>query len=351
MKPLDTSALEEISRFHRWVGTKAMSYSWHEFIGVMWPVLFPLWTVGILIFLAVDNASTDNQSGAVNGVIIGLFWTAILAPIIFITLERYLDKKECQEAFQRFVRDNHLHKSDENGFRVELDNMLVGTLTRIEKSVGDRGLSFYTAVTVDLGQPVPEIVLDARQNNRWLSSLPNYYGPSQHLKLEGDFNEYFQLYGPEAWKIEVLSIITPDVMEALVTSGFKFDLEIVGGIGARLIISTPGYIAYNPEKLTALYAAFQAVFPEIKHKLRTLNIQTDNPKSLLLKKQAATYALIVSGHPIRFFRTLVYVWLTIGLVLAIPYVFGYRNYIEDIGRIYLVSSAVATYAYFRLKEK
>jgi hypothetical protein len=81
---------------------------------------------------------------------------------------------------------------------------------------------------VALGRNLPHMVLDAKGNNFFGSSLPDTFQASQRLSLEGNFNEYFDLYVPENYQRDALYIFTPDVMQALVDHGKDVDIEVVG---------------------------------------------------------------------------------------------------------------------------
>ncbi len=78
------------------------------------------------------------------------------------------------------------------------------------------GLSptFY-GMTITLPKQFPHLYLDSskgggRQMRYSISS-------SQRISLEGDFDKYFRLYAAHGAETLALSIITPDVMEALMS--------------------------------------------------------------------------------------------------------------------------------------
>jgi len=84
-------------------------------------------------------------------------------------------------------------------------------------------------VRVPLARSLPNMVLDAKSNNLMgsISNLPVSLGKNTKLKLEGDFNNYFDLYVPSEYERDALYIFTPDVMQALVDSGASYDMEVI----------------------------------------------------------------------------------------------------------------------------
>lgn len=88
-------------------------------------------------------------------------------------------------------------------------------------------------VAVRLPRKVPHMVLDAKQNNATLmnraifSNLPVILPNSQRISLEGNFDDYFTLYGPKKYDVDVRYVLTPDVMVALIDASSHFDVELV----------------------------------------------------------------------------------------------------------------------------
>lgn len=339
----NSTSIENMSRFQRWARTMAMSYHWHEFIAVMWPLLLSAWGAGLLLIWLIESMPGTSSSDTAF-----LVYILFLAPLISLVIFRRRVIADGRSRFEQFLNDNKLLPNKLDGFGIELSGMPDARFQRIVKAVGGSGESYYSAITVSLKTTVPEIVLDAKRNNRWISSLPNYYKQNQRLHLEGDFDSYFDLYTPTKWRIETLSIITPDVMQALITSGYKFDLEITGGGNAQLIISTPGYVGYEPIKLQALYDAFMAIFPEIKHQLGTINFFAGQTHSLHLEKQQA-HSYAIFDRQVRLYRSMAYIWSTVGVILGTLYLFGVRDYVVDIGFVYIGISMVYIYGYLKFK--
>jgi len=81
-------------------------------------------------------------------------------------------------------------------------------------------------LAVRLASPLPHLVLDSRANDRWGAGLPASVGRRQRVSLEGDFDRSFRTFAPEGYGSDALSVLTPDVMAALVDHAADFDVEI-----------------------------------------------------------------------------------------------------------------------------
>lgn len=113
--------------------------------------------------------------------------------------------------------------------RIELSPKAeIGNFTYQTGSGKSRRTYFWGYARFKLPRRVPNMVLDARANNKWLlSNLDVAFKRSQRLSLEGDFDRSFSLYAPDAYKRDALYIFTPDVMAVLVDYGRDFDFELV----------------------------------------------------------------------------------------------------------------------------
>lgn len=87
-------------------------------------------------------------------------------------------------------------------------------------------------VCIYLERNVPHMVLDSKRNNLSvfglnISTLPKGFDKNQTLMLEGDFNNHFTLYAPQAYERDALYIFTPDLMALLIDESAQFDVETV----------------------------------------------------------------------------------------------------------------------------
>jgi hypothetical protein len=121
-----------------------------------------------------------------------------------------------------------------------------------------------TVGRAQLAKVLPHIILDGNKNDEnFIRNTPNL----EHLKLEGDFDKYFSLYLTKGEEIDVLSIITPDVMQVLIDSEEKQDIEIAG---SSLYFAT-AYEAREPIPLRSLFQSITVLYDQINHRVNTLN--------------------------------------------------------------------------------
>lgn len=74
----------------------------------------------------------------------------------------------------------------------------------------------------------PHIFLDSHYKEKFLYAIDKRtFYQSQRVSLEGDFNNYFQLYAPEGIHIDALTILSPDTMKILRDNLHEFDVEII----------------------------------------------------------------------------------------------------------------------------
>jgi hypothetical protein len=81
---------------------------------------------------------------------------------------------------------------------------------------------YFTIACVLLPEKVPHIILNSKKDKADIhTKFPNY----EPLKLEGNFNDYFNLLLPKGQEVDVLALITPDVMQTLINSNSDEDIE------------------------------------------------------------------------------------------------------------------------------
>ena len=85
-------------------------------------------------------------------------------------------------------------------------------------------------ISLQLPRPLPVMVLDGVANNMIISNLinrPEARGLLQ-LQLEGNFQNYFRLFIEPNQQIDVLQLITPEIMAKMIDLGILFDLDFDG---------------------------------------------------------------------------------------------------------------------------
>ena len=93
--------------------------------------------------------------------------------------------------------------------------------------------SFYTVFEIGLQRPVPHLVFDSKAAKR--HQFSRLYLKAQQLQLGPLFDQQFASYAPQHYKIDALSFITPEVMEAMLAMPDR-DFEFLGD---RLICYAP----------------------------------------------------------------------------------------------------------------
>lgn len=85
----------------------------------------------------------------------------------------------------------------------------------------------FTVCEIKCNAKLPRIFLSAKNSNLLRYSVNNLFDrKSEHIiNLEGDFNKYFLLYVPKEYEIEVLQMLTPEIMVSIIEYSKKFDIE------------------------------------------------------------------------------------------------------------------------------
>jgi hypothetical protein len=129
------------------------------------------------------------------------------------------------------------------------------------------GATFFSGIDIHLPKLLPHIYLDAYQNNR-LGRRPEFvYDKEDQISLEGNFDQYFKAYAPKQHKVLVLSILSPDVLEKLMTCVYKYDIEIIEN-HVRLIVRGE-QVSRNEVIQEDLLKAATIVMKEIDHRLKS----------------------------------------------------------------------------------
>lgn len=82
---------------------------------------------------------------------------------------------------------------------------------------------YYSVIQITLPRRLPHIVFDSKHMRG--RQMRFSFDKDQQIHLEGNFDTYFDTYFPAHYEIDLLSIITPEVMQTLMTAA-KFDIEI-----------------------------------------------------------------------------------------------------------------------------
>lgn len=108
------------------------------------------------------------------------------------------------------------------------DGSELGNYHYVTGSGKSRQVHNWSYVRVPLERNMPHMVLDAKGNNFLnTSNLPEGLSRDQKLSLEGDFDDYFTLYAPKEYEQDALYVFTPDLMQLLIASAHKYDIEVI----------------------------------------------------------------------------------------------------------------------------
>ncbi len=208
-------------------------------IGLLGPLILLIIFLPIMLFLF----SVFMQDGFFSGLLWFIFLTGILSLIVYgvaIVGTRIL-------RIYQFCLDNNFayfpspHIQDETGILFDkghsrkashgISGMFIGKpceLFGYQYTTGSgknqHTYSFGVAKTT-LDRSFPHILLDNKRD----SSVGQFeFDRSQKLELEGDFNKYFNVFGPKEYEVEVLQILNPAVMATLIDLPESVDIEIIG---------------------------------------------------------------------------------------------------------------------------
>ncbi|HVX57716.1 MAG TPA: hypothetical protein VHA37_08355 [Candidatus Saccharimonadales bacterium] len=110
-----------------------------------------------------------------------------------------------------------------------------GALGRIDRALGGhRTLTshYYTVASVRLQQDLPHIMLRNKTSKvKDRTEMTN----ATDLQLEGDFNKYFKLQIEKGQQVDALQVLTPDVMQTLLTYSSREDIELSGKLLSFII--------------------------------------------------------------------------------------------------------------------
>ena len=83
---------------------------------------------------------------------------------------------------------------------------------------------YFTVARVALPKPLAHILLKPKKSAS--ADVEDQFADHQKLELEGDFNDYFTLEIARGQQIDALTVLTPDVMQCLVSYAEAENIEI-----------------------------------------------------------------------------------------------------------------------------
>lgn len=117
-------------------------------------------------------------------------------------------------------------------------------------------------VAIRLPASLPHVVLDAKGNNSLgRRNLPVEFARSQRLRLEGDFDRYFELYCPDGYETDALYLFTPEVMAGFIDTAAELDVEIVDD--HMFLYSRKDLSTLDPETWRWLFSIVDALTEQV----------------------------------------------------------------------------------------
>lgn len=97
--------------------------------------------------------------------------------------------------------------------------------TAVISQGGDSAGSAYSYFTLSAKLPaaLPPFMLDATVDGKSFQQVP---AGLERISLEGNFDQHFRLYQPIGTQVDVLSIITPEFMQALIESAYFVNIIV-----------------------------------------------------------------------------------------------------------------------------
>ena len=116
---------------------------------------------------------------------------------------------------------------------------------------------YWRYACVQLERRLPHMLLDATDNNarvlgRERSDLPVSFETSQTIQLEGDFNQYFTLYAPAGYDVDVRYVFTPDLMASLIDGAARYNVEVIDDKLYFYVLDTFGTDYRSVQKLLSI---------------------------------------------------------------------------------------------------
>jgi hypothetical protein len=218
----------------------------------------------------------------------------------------------------------------ELGHRKKISDVITGRLVsgnvfrlftyRYTQGSGKNSRTYYfTLFYILLEKTFPSLLLDSKKSLAAKRVLKEY----GHISLEGDFDTHFNLYAPEANRIDVLSVITPDIMKVLIENNNTQDIEILGN---QLWFIVTGD-KRDFKSLPTIFGSLDRIMSELNHKAKSYsetlahnpaNVEISNKsmKNLWFSKNKKLSFVIVSALVLLFVMQVLFILRALNLFPA-----------------------------------
>jgi hypothetical protein len=282
-----------------------------------------LWE-GLSVFVLIAVLRTQTSS---NGAIKGPLYMAMAPVVIFAGWLAKL-RQEFEDAFlEEFAKSNGFNFS-KNGsvditygsiFRIpgtakQVSDVLTGEykgadlrifLFRLVKGSGRNQRDYNdTVVELDLNGKLPNLLMINNKSKLGGLDITDAFDEKHKISLEGDFNDYFTLYGNQNNEIEARQVFTPDTMALMEDNSKHYSVEFGGN---RVYIYANGYIGNKQELIGAFTLAKKLIDKIGPLAERLAKDASIIPKPLTLaevrpnvtrKRTIKTFLAIIIGAPL-----------------------------------------------------
>jgi hypothetical protein len=233
-------------------------------------------TLALLAIFASAQQRDNGISDATFGLVVIVF---IALPLISLFVGLWRDIRD-EKALNKFSAINNVRMLESRHGLAEVPSSLNGLGDSVSVNYGykipvpgnandyidvfeyeqtqgsgkNKHITYFTIAAFEAAEELPHIFLDAKENG-----LTHRYSESQKVALEGDLNNYFDLFLPDMANIEARQLLTPPVMQTLVESGANYDIEING---KSIAVFAPGELLRR-DTLPALLAFSEALRSEL----------------------------------------------------------------------------------------
>lgn len=139
----------------------------------------------------------------------------------------YIDAQFSTSAFQGVIFGKGHSRHFVSGLTSVSQDWLVANYQYTVGSGKNSRTFDYGLIRIQLPRKLPNVLFDAKKNNFIVSNLESNVNPDQKIVLEGDFNNYFTVYGPSGYGRDILYFLTPELMSCLVDHAAGYDIEII----------------------------------------------------------------------------------------------------------------------------
>ena len=198
----------------------------------------PMWAIGV----AMRTLAADNNMRYIDSV----------KPNYKKHFQSALSRVGIWERNEQIVKGTYVYHSFEmyiHTFR----HLFFGRYSRVATRV----------YRVQLSKQVPHIFIRNLQSHD--TSLPRHFDDNQRVDLEGNFAQNFTVYTHRRTITEALSLLSPNVMTALIDNNKKFDIEFIGN---SMYFYTSDYFV-TADDLKTSFKTISTLINPIDHRLKS----------------------------------------------------------------------------------